>query len=120
MFRWNTKQIARDIRTLSILITNVEIDTPGGDVDTDNLIVEIVGSDDQLYIAGFSTEPDFCDIDYENKSDVDVELIELTDGMDSRGGLNSSNNNTAQAYIAVRQYFVDKNADVVNTMKDYF
>ena len=119
MFRWNTKQIASDISALS-LIANVEIDTPGGDVDTDNLIVEIDGSDDQLYIAGFSTEPDFCDIDWDDKSDIDVELVELSDGMDSRGGLNSSDNNTAQAYIAVRQYFVDQNASVVNTMDDYF
>ncbi len=114
MFRWNTDQIADDVRMLSF-VKSVTIDEPGGDVDTDNLVIEIDGSDDRLFVAGFS-----CDFEPKNTSDVDVEMIQLTDGMDSRGGLNSSDGNTAQAYVAVRQYFVDQDASVVNRMKDYF
>lgn len=114
MFRWNTDQIADDVRMLSF-VKSVTIDEPGGDVDTDNLVVEIDGSEDHLFVAGFSV-----DFELKNTSNVDVEMIELSDGMDSSGGLSSSDNNTAQAYIAVRQYFVDKNAAIVNSMKDYF
>jgi hypothetical protein len=114
MYRWNTDTI---ITTLSELpgVWGVEDGGPGGDFDSDTLVVIVEESEDNLFVRGFNT-----DREPEDTSDFNVEMVEISDGLDSCGGLNSRNVKTALAYVAVRQYFIDNGADVVDSMDDYF
>ncbi len=114
MFHWNTDKIIKDLDKMP-LVSSILRDC-GGDYDTDNLVIFVKGTKERLFVLGFNDD----DFGIHNPSDADVSMIELTDGEDSRGGLNSSEPNTAQAFIAVRQYFIDQDATVVNCMKEYF
>lgn len=116
MFKWNSAQVIGDLKQIPG-IKNVTNSGPGGDVDTDNLQIEVSGSTDDLYVCGFITDSNNS---IQNPSDCECEMVELSDGLDSRGGLNSEDFRTSQAYIKVRQYFVSKGVQVINQLKDYF
>ena len=49
MFKWNSYEIADDLHKLSF-VKSVTIGEPGGDYDTDNLIIDISGSEDRLFV----------------------------------------------------------------------
>ena len=119
MFRWNSKQIKSDLAAID-QVSRVDITGPGGAVDTENLVIYLKGTDQMLWACGFAQDEAFYEIPYEEKGDIDVEMVELDDGLDSRGGLNSTDPIVALAYVAVRQYFIDKDVDVVDDMDDYF
>lgn len=115
MFYWHTATIVEALRRIPN-VSKILVQDPGGDVDSENLVVFIRGSDDKLFVSGFNVEqPDPVD-----KGACDVEYIELTDGQDSRGGLTSRDAKTAMVYTRVRQYFVDNNAEVVDSHKTFF
>jgi len=117
MYKWNTDKIKAYLQTLDC-IDGVLNDGPGGDVDTDNLAAKVRGADEYILICGFSTDDAFMNIPYEQKGDIDVEYVEVTD--QSGHGLQSDDFNVAQAYIEVRQHFVGGGATVVSHLKDYF
>jgi len=112
--KWNTRNVAADLEKIN-LVTAVHITEPGGDHDTDKILVEVRGCEDMLFVCGFEVENDMT-----NQSDCDCEFIQLTDGQDSRGGLNSDEENVGLVYLRVRKYFRDLGFDVVATMDDYF
>jgi hypothetical protein len=112
MFKWNTDKICSDL-SLNDCVTYVAPQHPGGDVDTDNIILRVAETDEYLYVCGFSVEAVITD-----PSDTDVEMIEITDTHGN--GLQSDNHNVALAFITIRQYFVGQHATVVNRLKDYF
>ena len=116
MYQWNTKQIEEHLKQIPG-VAKVTVNPPGGDVDTDNIVLTINGADDRLFIAGFEVR---SDRELPNKSDVEVEMVELTDGTDCTGGLSSDDFRVAEAFIHVRQYFVVNGAAVVDRMRDYF
>jgi len=113
MFRWNTKRIVAYLSTIPE-IEKVDVQDPGGDVDTENLYCKVRGLDEGIFVCGFT--PDVYDID--DPSDCEVELIEITD--QSGHGLQSDDFAVAKAYIEVRQHFVGGGATVVPYLKDYF
>lgn len=114
--RWNTQVIKAALEALPG-IKKVEATTQGGDVDTTNLVVTPAGKKtDKLHVCGFVTDSNYIT----TPDDVDVEMIEVSDGMDSRGGLNSSSLETAQAYAQICTYFRKAGYDVVPCLKDYF
>lgn len=123
MYHWNTKKLEAAFSTLPG-IKSVTNDGPGGDVDTDTLVLEIEGTDDQLWVRGFTTQ----DYDrktmkpYElpNRHDVEIEMVEVTDGQCSSGGLNSNDETTIMAYALVRTVLAKDGADVVDTLDVYF
>lgn len=120
MYHWNTKNIVAYLETLEEL-EKVEVQMPGGDVDTENIVCTVRGADEDdeyIFVCGFSTDDAFMDIPYEDKDDVDVEFVEVTD--QSGHGLQSKDFNVATAYIKVRQHFVGGGATVVDHLKDYF
>lgn len=74
---------------------------PGGDYDTDELVIEFHVEDGSIwgiYVSGF-TPGDVMT----NPSDTHVTHITLGDGMDSRGGLTTNNPDMVDAYCAVRK-----------------
>ena len=115
MYHWNTSTIEAHLNQISGVV-DVEVNRPGGDVDTDNITLTIAGASEKLYIAGFEVS----DRELPDKSDIDVEFVELTDGTCSTGGLNCDDFRVAEAFIHVRQYFVVNGATVVNNMDHFF
>lgn len=111
---WNTAKIAAELHSIRG-VSGIRNIGQGGDVDTENLVITIKGTSDELFVCGFSVDNDII-----APGDTDVEMIELSDGLDSRGGLTSSHPKTAEAYIRVRQYFLDRGFKVVPTHKAYF
>jgi hypothetical protein len=116
MWYWHSATIVEDLLRIKN-VTKVINQGQGGDVDSDNLVIYVRGCNDKLWVNGFNT-PDEPDIT--TPGACDVEMIELSDGLDSRGGLNSSEAAVAMVYTRVRQYFIDKGATVVPTHKDYW
>ena len=112
--KWNSQEIVKDLKGISGVL-NVEIHDAGGDVDTENLLIYVEGCEDILYACGFDVENDPAD-----QSNCDCEFVEVQDGKDSRGGLNSDNISLGIAYVHVRKYFMDKGFNVVATMDGYF
>lgn len=120
MARWVTQDIAsRLMNALGPLATKMENIGPGGDVDTDNLLIDIQhspGYDDmRFWVCGFDTQHDPAD-----QSDCEVGYAQITDGEDSRGGLNSNSPNMALAFVKIREELQGLGFDVVNSMDDYF
>ena len=112
MFKWNSEKIAEFIQTIDG-VEDVLNDGPGGDDDTDCLCAKVRGTGEYIFARGFNVDSDIPD-----PSECDVEMVEITD--QSGDGLQSNDFAIAQAYIAVRQYFVGQNVPVVNRLKDYF
>ena len=116
MYRWNSTQIEQDLAALPG-IANVDNQGPGGDFDTDTMVLEIAGCEDCLWIRGFDHD---TQQELPHKSDIDVPLVEVTDGLCYSGGLNSTQIELIKAYAEVRIYFANAGADVVDQIKDYF
>lgn len=117
MAHWNSERILKDLEGI-IPVLSVVNQGPGGDYDTDVLIVTLGGIEEKLFVRGF--DPDtFCGME-PNRSDMNVSYVELTDGLDSRGGLKGTDYRLARAYIDVRQYLLNRGFEVVDTMDSYF
>lgn len=112
---WITSDIVKSLEKIPG-IKSVESQGQDGSYDTDNLFIALKGTSDNLFVAGFDPESD-NGIQPDN---VMISLVELTDGLDSRGGLNSRNKKTGQCYINIRQCLIDMGFDVVPSLKSYF
>lgn len=97
-------------------ISSVEVHPQGGDVDTSNLILNIKnGQGEQLFICGFNID------DYiTTPDDVEIEMIEVSDGLDGRGGLSSDIDEVCVAYGRVTGALRRAGFQVVECLKDYF
>jgi len=120
MARWITQDIAsRLMNALGPLAVKIENIGPGGDVDTENLLIDIQHSpgyeDKRFWVCGFDVKNDPAD-----PADCEVEFVQLTDGDDSRGGLNSNSPNMALAYVKIREELQGLGFDVVDSMDEYF
>lgn len=116
MSHWNTDEIKTLIEdaTKSLSVNSITVNLPGGDVDTEAIIVSM--DEDRLWICGFSLEY----ISKINPTDMDIEAIEVTDGKCSAGGLNSKHLNTSVVYAHIVSILRENGHSVVPTMSDYF
>jgi len=113
--RWNTDEITAAIQA-GLPNAKVENTGGGGDVDTDNLVVSL-SNGDRLFVCGFITDGHYG----ENRSDVDVEMVELSAGKDSRGGTHGVKlPDTFTAYGKLNAMLVQRGFSVVPCLKDYF
>jgi len=114
MTKWVGKDIAKLLKgpDLTVILES----EPGGDFDTCPITVGVNGTDDNLFVSGFITGDEVISDWY----DVDVEMVELSDGLDSRGGLNSRNPKTIQAYADIRIKLAKEGFEIVDKMEDYF
>ena len=118
MKRWNTDKIIELLKDDRWTISTM---SPGGDWDTRNLSLasSLPGDGDRLFILGF-VFGDAETFDVEQWDDVDIEMIEVTDGNDSRGGLNSNEPEVIEMYHEVCKRLRLEGFEVVNKMDDYF
>ena len=122
--RWKTAEIREIIEQAltSIpapgLVCQIIVGECGGDYDSETIEVRF---DDRefLHICGFHTqqtnhgggnEPD----------DMEIEMIEVSDGQDSRGGLNSSHREMGISYGVICTTLRQKGFSVVPQLRDYF
>jgi hypothetical protein len=115
MPNWNTEKIISELTKKISNIEKIRNMGQGGDYDTDNLSVKIKGSKDVLYLCGFTPK-----VRCTTPENAEVEIIQITDGLDSRGGLNSNNENLAVAFVQIRKFFEKKGFSTANTIKEYF
>ena len=115
MSNWNTEKIINDLKSALKNIKTIDNQGQGGDVDTENIYISFKNTNDCLFICGFDDENDIVD-----PSNSEVPMVEVTDGLDSRGGLNSKDKKFAAHYIIARQYFIDEGFEVVDSIKAYF
>jgi len=113
--RWLTSEIAE-------LLENrgqnwaVKVQEPGGDHDTDEIVVRIPSeTSGRIFVSGFDPERELS-----NKSDCAIDLVEVRDGTDSQGGLQSSDIQVALAYAEICTRLRQKGFQVVNSIDDYF
>lgn len=128
MSHWKTDEIKTLIEnaTESLSVNSVTVNLPGGDVDTEVIIVSM--DDDKLWICGFTLEDTLMPYVGNNAgiqrkidpSDMDIEAIEVTDGKSSGGGLNSKHLNTSIVYAHIVSILRENGHAVVPTMSDYF
>jgi hypothetical protein len=93
----------------------IETTPPGGDYDTTNLVLSPKDSEESLFICGFAINRNNTD-----KDDWTGKMVEVNDGHDSRGGLNSSDPSLAHAYAEVCVRLRKAGFEVVTKMEDYF
>lgn len=111
---WNTEAIVSTLKGVP-RITKVKNEGQGGDVDTDNLVCHIEGTREKLFIKGFVIEGSI-----DTPSNCAISAIEVTDGLDSMGGLMSSNETTAVVYGIICARLRRLGFHVVPRLKDYF
>ena len=115
--RWVTADIVIAIKRLPDIL-DVTVHPPGGDVDTENLYVDVVGPENGLWVKGFDPETDVYP--GRNPALCDVPMAELSDGTDSRGGLNSDSEEMALAFVRIRKYLTRRGLEVVDSLDPYF
>lgn len=109
-FHWNTTDVVADIQKIEG-VDKVGVQPPGGDVDSDNLVVYV--GDEILLVSAF------CYEDYEvDPHDYMFDAVEVTD--QSGQGLESNEEIMALVYVRVRKYFDNRDVEIVRCMKDYF
>jgi hypothetical protein len=115
MIRWNTDKVVNMLKKSD---RDVYVDEPGGDYDTSVVIIHPKQSNEyeNLYIRGFITGDDAIS----DWNDVNVEMVEISDGQDSSGGLNSKDPLLIQAYADARIKLAGMGFNIVNSMDEYF
>jgi len=110
IMRWVTDKIVKLLREPPVRISTVGA---GGDYDTNNIVLSI--NAETLFVCGFTTKTAIV-----NENDCDVEYVEVSDGQDSRGGLNSRNKSFCVLYANVVSKLRKEGFEVVPNMEDYF
>jgi len=113
--RWITINVEK---LLSDCRWNILKSDPGGDYDTKTLYLSIRGSDEGgIWVAGFRTEKVLLQ---KERDDAKIEMVEVSDRQDSRGGLNSEDEDTCVMYGIVCSRLRKAGFQVVPRMDDYF
>ena len=99
----------------------IDTGSQGGDVDTTQILMRLKDAEGEypetLFISGFTVEAGA----WVTKPDEwDVDMVEVSDGMDSRGGLNSSDPDFCVMYAHAVSKLRLAGFDVVPCLKDYF
>jgi hypothetical protein len=118
MKRWKTDEVVsliKNVKSDDLGKMEVVVQGQGGDCDSDNLVVKVKGCEDRLFICGFRTDADIITPD-----DCEVEMVEVKDGLDSRGGLNSDDETIGYLYVRVRKALIGAGFNVVNSLDEYF
>lgn len=97
-FHWETQKIVDALKPLGFPIT---VGPPGGDFDTSNIFVKVGKGayGGGFHIAGYTPDQALTNQDWDSWH---VDAIELSDGMDSSGGLTSNDPAMIKAYADIR------------------
>jgi hypothetical protein len=116
MPNWNTEKIMKDLKEIIPNFKEIKNLGQSNDYDTDNIVITFNTTKDSLYLCGFTPKVR-CD----NPDNAEVDYVEVTDDLDNdEGGLNSKNEQIAQAFLLAKQYLRSKKFVVANKMDDFF
>jgi hypothetical protein len=96
---------------------SIEAVGQGGDWDTNNLVINLLGNENnRLFIRGFNPKntPEVTTPD-----DAEIEMVEVTDGGDSRGGWNIYEREFGNMYVEVCVRLNEAGYLVVPCMDEY-
>ena len=113
MPRWKTDDVMAALRGEGLDCSPLP---PGGDMDTRKILIRVDG-EYSLWVTGFDED---IQEEIEDPDDVEVEMVELTDGKDSRGGCNSYAEGHVTAWGKAGRILEGMGFHVVRTMDDYF
>jgi len=124
--RWKTQEVkdliekALEIAAFKDCVA-VRVNDIGGDHDTECIQVTWGKPEkrDSLFICGFHCTNTNYD-EGNSPEDMEIEMVEMTDGKDSRGGLNSSDPNLCMGYGIIMAALRQAGFSVCPQMKDYF
>ena len=123
MKRWKTDEV-KDLIQMALAAEDfktwlkINVEQPGGDHDTEGIQVTWECGD-TLFICGFHCTNTHYDSGNTEK-DMEIEMVEVSDGKDSRGGLNSSDPDVCKGYGVICAAFRQAGFSVCPCMKDYF
>lgn len=112
---WVTAKVVQDIKNIPDIV-DVHVHPQGGDVDTENLYVEVKGTDDGLWVKGFDPNGGYIS----DGSQAECPMVALEDGTDSDGGLQSDSEELALAYVRIKKYLRRQGWEVVRSLDPYF
>ena len=116
-YNWDSNKVAAAIQAVLPGAAVRVRGHSGGDYDTRPVLVGI--GNESFFTSGFDTQNPV-----NNSDTAAVEFVELTDGQDSRGGLNSSTPEMIRAYAEIRivleQLLADTDTFITDTYEDYF
>jgi len=117
MARWITGEIREMLeKAVGDRLRGVVVVGPGGDHDTEVVILDF-GREGRLWVRGFDPDQVLWD---NSPGDVKVELVEVSDGRDSRGGLNSEGEDICVGYGLATAALRRAGFSVVASMDGYF
>jgi hypothetical protein len=120
--RWKTPEV-KDIIEKALAAEGfktslkITVNESGGDHDSDGILVK--WENDSLYICGFHCTKTSYDPG-NTPEDMEIEMIEVSDGKDSRGGLNSADPDVCKGYGVICGALRLAGFSVCPCMKDYF
>lgn len=114
MPNWNTEKIIKDLREIVPNCKEIKNLGQSNDYDTDNIVITFNGTKDSLYLCGFVPK-----VKCNTPDDAEVDYVELTDDLNEEGGLNSQDEQIAQAFVLLKKYIRHKKFIVVNQMDDF-
>jgi hypothetical protein len=117
--RWNTREMVKLIGSIPN-VRSITPTPPGGDVDTERLLIRVKDTDGTLVMCGFSTEPIFAKMPISEKNDCSIEHIMLTDGNYKNQAVSSAEPNVIDVYAECFKALRKLGYSVVHSMDDYF
>jgi hypothetical protein len=109
--KWQTDRIAEKLEKAGCTVKSTG---QGGDVDSDNLRVSC-GNGEYIYARGFVVKGSIT-----SPADCEVDMVEVSDGQDSSGGLNSTRKKTFDTYSTVVRVLDRMGFKLVKSLDDYF
>lgn len=120
MASWNTPEVVAKLKAAIPSTFIVEI-MPGQEGYSDDIYIivnpELGEASESIHVSAFN-DTDVLGIN--TSEDGEYEYCEVTDGLYSNGGLNSTNDNTVIGYIAAVRVMKEAGFEVVKSMRDYF
>jgi len=122
MKRWKTSEV-KDLIEKELAAQSfkkwmkIVVQDPGGDYDSEG--IQVQWGNEHLGICGFHCTLTHYDPG-RSPDDMDIEMVEVTDGHDSRGGLNSSDPDVCLGYGVITGALRRAGFSVCPKMDDYF
>jgi hypothetical protein len=113
MSRWNTKVLKEVIEKMPGT-EKVTVQQQYSEYCTDALRIKPKGSKEAIFMFGFCVKRE------PKPTDDEVEMVEMADGTDSRGGLQSSCPKLGHLFVDIKVMMKRMGFEVVDQMKDYF
>lgn len=113
---WNTAELIRQIEALPGVSDVTSF--LSGDDNSDQLVIKFT-KDYCLWCTGWPDDPKRSG-GMISPGDCEIVHVELSDGLDSRGGLNSFAKSAMESYSLIREFFESKGAHIIDSYREIY